>query len=143
VGLIDFNDIGRWLTDQRYDERLVTAVAFTDRLSGEGFSGEDFVATLAIKMDFSGSPLDLFDFDFKGLHLLLHLLQRLPVFHAVAPAEGNAAEFSGQTPLDDITRSEGPPGLILTAHDIPLWFRLIHNYYIIDSLVFVKHRATD
>ena len=137
--LIEFDDIGSRLTDQGNDKSLVAAVAFTDRLSGECFSGEDFVPALTIEMYFAGAPLDLFYFDFKGLHLV----QGLPVLHAVAPAEGIAAEFPGQTTLDDITRSEGAPGLILAAHDIPLWFRLIHNYYIINSRAFVNHRVTD
>ena len=118
---------------------MVAAVAFTDGFTGEGFSGEDFVTALTMEMYFSGSPLGLFDFDLKGQHLV----QRLPILHAVAPAEGIAAVFAGETPLDDITRSEGTSGLILAAHDVPLWFRLIHNDYIINSWPFVNHRATD
>ena len=137
--MIQFDDIVWGLADQGHDKGLFAAVAFTDGFTGECFSGEDFVTALTIEMYFPGTPLDLFDFDFKGLHLV----QGLPVLHPVAPAEGIAAEFPGQTSLEYIARGEWSSGLILAAHDIPLWFRLIHNYYIIDSWAFVNYRATD
>lgn len=117
MGLIQFNDIGSGLADQGNDEGLITASAFSERFSGEGFSGEDFVPALAIKMDFAGAALYLFDFNLKGLYLA----QWLPVFHAVAPAEGILAKFTGKAMLNDITRGEGAPGLIFLTHDIPLW----------------------
>jgi hypothetical protein len=124
MGLIQFDYIGGRLTDQGNDQGLVTAAALADRLTGQGFSGVDFVAALAKEVDFPGASFHGFDFAAEGGNLV----QGLPIGHPVAPAEGIAAKFPGEAPLDDIIRGKGATGLILIAYDIPLWFRLIHIY---------------
>jgi len=105
-----------WLAYEGHHQRLVALAAIAYGFSRERFSGEDFVSTPTVEMNFSLEPFERFDFGLEDIDL--H--KRQPFGHAVAPAEGILAIFAGEAPLEDIGRGEGSPGLIVFTNDIPL-----------------------